>query len=85
MKDTHPFDIQYFQNGRWQTASIHPCCKEDNIVDYAVWQDGKLLFTITKDMGHSGQWIIALKNADDEFEEEMIQQVGDAIAAKQSR
>jgi len=82
--DTSPFDINYLYKGSLQQASIHPCCKEDNIVDYAVWQQDKLLFTITRDMNDARHWVVALKNADDDFEEGMIQQIGNAIQQHQS-
>ncbi len=82
--DVSPFDIQYLQDGDLQTASIHPCCKEDNIVDYAVWKDGRLIFTITKDAADPTHWVVALKNADDDFEEPMIQEIGQAIEQHQS-
>lgn len=78
--DTAPFDITYRHNGREENAIIHPCCREDSIVDYAVWQNGKLSFTITRDQENAEHWVVALKNADDNFEEEMIQQIGVAIS-----
>lgn len=83
--DTSPFTIQYLQDGEVHTASIHPCCKEDNIVDYAVWQNDKLLYTITRDVHDDRHWVIALKNADDDFDASMVQQVGMAIEQHQSR
>lgn len=82
--DVSPFDIQYRQDGSLQTVNIHPCCREDNIVDYAVWKDGRLLFTITKDIQDAAHWVVALKNADDDFEEPMVQEIGKAIEQHQS-
>ncbi|RYD74262.1 MAG: hypothetical protein EOP53_18610 [Sphingobacteriales bacterium] len=79
MIDSKPFDIEYLHNGSQQRANIQPCCKENNIVDYAVWQNGKLHFTITRDMVDKHHWSIAIKNADDDFDEEMIQNIGAAI------
>lgn len=78
--DTTPFDITYLHNGIEKKATIHPCCREDNIVDYAVWQNDKLSFTITRDPSDPGYWVVALKNADDDFEEEMIQAIGTAVS-----
>ncbi len=79
MNDTLAFNIQFTHNGIEHTAIIHPCCNENNIVAYAVWQDGKLVFTITRDMVDKHHWSIALKNADDHFDDSMIQKIGGAI------
>lgn len=79
--DTTAFTVNFTHNGSSDTAEIRPCCKEDNVVDYAVWMDDKLLFTITRDAENNDHWVIALKNADDEFEEDMIQSIGAGISA----
>ena len=79
MTETTPFDVQYEHNGVIATANIHPCCKEDNVVDYAVWQNDKLIFTMTRDMVDKDHWAIALKNSDDSFEDDMVQHIGAAI------
>lgn len=79
--DNTPFNIQFFQEDILQTARIEPCCKDDNIVDYAVWQNGKLQFTITRAAADSSHWVVAMKNADDDFEEALLQQIGEAIEA----
>ena len=57
------------------TVEVTPCCKEDNVVDYAIRQEGKLAFTITKDR-EKQKWVVALKNADDEIDEELVQLLG---------
>lgn len=77
--DTSPFNIEYLHNGTRHIANVHPCCKEDNVVDYAIWQNDKLLFTMTHDMVNKNHWSIALKNADDSFADEMVQRIGAAI------
>ena len=82
--DTSPFDIAFTYRNESLHANIHPCCREGDIVDYAVWQDGKLMFTITKETVEGDHWVIALKNADDDFDEELIQVIGDAIAMHKS-
>ncbi|RYY68644.1 MAG: hypothetical protein EOO13_11725 [Chitinophagaceae bacterium] len=84
MDTTTPFDVQYLHNGVIESARIHPCCKEDNIVDYAIWQGEKMLFTMTRDMVDRHHWSIAIKNADDDFEDELIQNIGAAIEHHQS-
>jgi hypothetical protein len=77
--DTTPFNISYQHNGMIENVSIHPCCNDNNIVDYAVWQNGKLSFTITKDNHDISRWKIALKNSDDTFDDELVQNIGAAI------
>ena len=82
--DTNPFEISYEHHSVIENATIHPCCNENNIVDYAVWHDGRLSFTITTDHANPSQWKIALKNADDSFDEELIQNIGLAIQQHKS-
>jgi hypothetical protein len=64
-------------------AEIQPCCREDNIVDYAVYQDSKLAFTVAHEAGSAGRWIIAMKNADDDIPDDVVQAIGAAIDKKQ--
>ncbi len=80
--DITPFNITYLHQGVLAEVTIHPCCREDNVFDYAVWIKGKLAFTITRDMEDNAHWVIALKNADDEFDERMVQEIGAAIQKK---
>ncbi|MEO6722794.1 MAG: hypothetical protein ABIN67_20670 [Ferruginibacter sp.] len=62
---------------------IKPCCKEDNIVDYAVWMRDKLEFTITKARADPGQqWVVALQNADDIVDPVLVQSIGREIDLK---
>ncbi len=79
MSDTEAFTISYMNNGASQHARIQPCCREDNIVDYAVYIEGKLLFTIARDAARSRHWLIAMKNADDEISDETVQRIGREI------
>ena len=79
--DINPFNIEYTVNGAVRKAEIRPCCREDNVVDYAVWLDGKLAFTVTKDTA-IGRWVVALKNADEIIDDEEVQQIGNAIQRK---
>ncbi|HEX2684493.1 MAG TPA: hypothetical protein VHL77_11195 [Ferruginibacter sp.] len=76
--DITPFNIDYLYGGRMRSVEIRPCCREDNVVDYAVWYDGKLYFTITRN-AESNKWVVALKNADDEVGEELVQLIGAQI------
>ncbi len=79
MTGTDPFVIRYTVAGLEKQAEIRPWCKEDNIVDYAIYQDAKLSFTITRDAGSPGKWVVAMKNADDFISDEAVQKVGAAI------
>jgi len=79
--DITPFFIQYNSNGIPATAEIRPCCREDNVVDYAVWQNGKLAFTITKGNSNNN-WVVALKNADEFIDDDMVQEIGKGIEKK---
>jgi len=78
--DTSAFTINFIHKDKPVTAEIHPCCREDNVVDYAVWMDDKLAFTITREPENRGHWVIALRNADDEFDDDMIQSIGTRIS-----
>ena len=76
--DITPFDVSYLYRDDRRSVQIHPCCREDNVVDYAVWEDGKLLFTITRSRD-TKKWVVALKNADDEIDDELVQLIGAEI------
>ena len=78
--DTTPFVIEYEQGLRTKTAEVRPCCREDNIVDYAVWIDNKLAFTIARDVNDKERWVVALRNADDHIDDTVVQNIGAAIA-----
>jgi hypothetical protein len=80
--DTTPFHINFHYGNSWLDAEIKPCCNKDNVVDYAVWIDDKLLFTIARHAKDNERWLIALKNADDEFDNALIQGIGRAIDEK---
>jgi len=77
--DTTPFTVEYSTGLRSQQAQIRPCCKEDNVVDYAVWINNKLEFTITKKKGSENGWVIAMKNADDHVDDKVVQNIGREI------
>ena len=83
--NTSPFEIQYHHRNGLTTAVIHPCCKEDSVVDYEVWIDDKLVFMATKDVEDKARWVVGLKNADDDISEEVIQSIGNAIDEQLSK
>ncbi|HMD00314.1 MAG TPA: hypothetical protein VKH37_09175 [Ferruginibacter sp.] len=81
--DTTPFSVDFKHAQGADHAEIHPCCREGDIVDYGVWMHGKLLCTITRDVENNDRWVVALKNADDEFDDEIIQAIGAKISSRE--
>jgi hypothetical protein len=79
--NTSPFNIYYIYRDVLYSAEIRPCCKEDNVVDYAVWVDHLLAFTLTR-QSERGRWVLAMHNADDEFDDELVQTIGAEIDKK---
>ena len=84
MMDTTPYTINYWYKDQLANAEIRPCCKEDNVVDYAIWENDKLAFTVTKitDAPQGKKWVIALKNSDHLVEDELVQLIGTEIDLK---
>lgn len=82
--DITPFVIRYWYYDQWSFAEIRPCCKEESVVDYAVWIQGKLEFTVTKinDNPEDARWIVALKNADNLVDDELVRIIGEEIDKK---
>lgn len=76
--DISPFNIYYSEDNVMHTVEVTPCCKEDNVVDYAIRQEGKLAFTITRDRDKQ-RWVVAVKNADDNIDDELVQLLGSEI------
>ena len=77
--NTAAFPVSFPYREGIETADIHPCCREDNIVDYAVWHKDQLAFTITRHADDKAHWVVALRNADDEVDEAMVQAIGAEI------
>ncbi|MDO9376858.1 MAG: hypothetical protein Q7T76_20695 [Ferruginibacter sp.] len=78
--DLTPFTVYYQYHDKWESSEIRPCCREDNVVDYAIWKEDKLAFTITKVKTEPAHhWVIAVKNADDSIEDELVQILGAEI------
>ena len=76
--DINPFTIQYNDGQQLREALIRPCCKE-NVVDYAVWINNKLVFTITKKKEHEHNWVVAMKSADNHIDDTVVQNIGQEI------
>lgn len=79
--DISAFRIYYVYKEVLYSAEIRPCCREDNVLDYAVWNDDQLSFTIARHK-ETNEWVIALKNADDDIEDELVQLIGAEIDKK---
>ena len=79
--NTTPFNIYYeYEEGLYH-AQIRPCCREGSVIDYAVWEDDELAFTMTRHI-ETGKWVVALKNADDFIDDEQVQAIGAVIEQK---
>lgn len=79
--DISPFTVYYVQQDVMNSVKIEPCCREDNVVDYAVWNDGLLAFTITQHTA-TKKWVVALKNADDTINDDLVRLIGAEIEKK---
>ncbi len=79
--DITPFKVYYVQHGAMHAVEIRPCCREDNVVDYAVWDKDLLAFTIAHH-ADTNKWVVALKNADVDIEDELVQLIGAEIEKK---
>jgi hypothetical protein len=77
--DITPYKIIYWDGNILSPAEVRPCCREDNVVDYAIYTDNLLLFTITKSNEDDGKWVISLKNADKNIDDVVIQSIGSEI------
>ncbi|MEO5892970.1 MAG: hypothetical protein ABIQ31_22160 [Ferruginibacter sp.] len=75
--DITPYQIAYWNGSLLINAEVKPCCSEDNVVDYAIYKGDQLSFNITKN--ETGKWVISLKNADKEIDDEVVQSIGMAI------
>lgn len=76
--DITPYNIVYWDGSSLTPAQVRPCCGEDNVVDYAIYTDTKLLCTITKS-DEVDRWVISLKNADTDINDDIIQRIGSEI------
>jgi len=76
--NTTPYRIHYEYHDMLLAAEIRPCCREDSVVDYAIWEEDELAFTLTRQAA-TGKWVVALKNADDDITDERVQAIGAVI------
>lgn len=73
--DITPYNIIFWDKNFLTGAEVKPCCREDNVVDYSIYIHGNLVFNITKPPDTS-KWIVSLKNADKEIDDEVVQRIG---------
>jgi len=76
--DLSPFPLQFLHRGKMQFVEVRPCCKEDDVIYYDIWIDHLYQFTITPGLIDEEKpgWRIALKNADNPADNELIQTIG---------
>ena len=79
--DTTPFFIEFQYANDTVLAEIKPCCQENNVFYYDVSINNEYQFTITPGLTDIGNpdWKIALKNADKDFDPELVHIIGEQI------
>lgn len=78
--DLTPFYIEFRYNNENTLAQIKPCCKQDDVFYYDVSINNQFQFTITPGITNDmDNWKIALKNADKQVDEKMVQVIGEEI------
>ncbi|MCW3093292.1 MAG: hypothetical protein JWP81_4361 [Ferruginibacter sp.] len=77
--DITPYTINFWNGESLHPAEVRPCCREDNVVDYAIYISNQLSFNITKSDDARGKWVISLKNADKEIDDVVVQSIGAEI------
>lgn len=73
--NTDPYIITFWNGETIKEAEVKPCCDVNNVVDYAIYINNQLEFNVTKSID-SGQWVVSLKNADDNIPDEVVQNIG---------
>ena len=76
--DLSPFEVQFKHGNMVQLAEVRPCCREDDVIYYDIWMDNLYQYTITPGLIDEEKpgWRIALKNADKDVNQELIQTIG---------
>jgi hypothetical protein len=79
--DTESFFIEYPYNDETQLAEVRTCCDEDNAFYYDILINNQYQFTITQlhDEENNSIWRLALKNADNPVDPELVQIIGKHI------
>ena len=76
--DIKPYEITYLEGGIVHLAQVKPCCGEDNVVDYGIYINHQLSFNVTRS-GVDNNWVISLKNADRNIDDDVVRSIGQAI------
>lgn len=79
--DSDSFFIEYPYKGETQLAEVKTCCDENNAFYYDIVINNHYQFTITQlhDELNNRIWRLALKNADNPVDPELIQIIGKHI------
>jgi hypothetical protein len=75
------FFVEYQYRGQFEIAEIRPCCQENNVYYYDVYISNKYEFTVTPtaDENETLAWKMALKNADNHVDAELVDLIGEQI------
>ena len=79
--ETDPFFIEFEYSNSTELAEVKPCCEEDNVFYYDISIRNQYQFTITPGTNTESEyrWRIALKNADKDVDQELVNVVGEEI------
>lgn len=79
--ETTSFFIEYPYKNETQLAEVRTCCEEDNAFYYDILINNQYQFTITQanDEFDNTTWRLALKNADNPVDPELIEIIGKQI------
>lgn len=75
------FFVEFEYHGRSLLAEIKPCCQENNVFYYDIFINNRYEFTVTPGTHNDENlsWKIALKNADNHVDAELVDIIGEQI------
>ena len=75
------FFVEFEHQGQSVLAEIKPCCQENNVYYYDIFINNRFQFTVTpgSDKDDILSWKIALKNADNHVDSELVDIIGEQI------
>ena len=79
--DSNSFFIEYPYKDETQLAEVKTCCDENDAFYYDILINNQYQFTITQlyDEFNNSTWRLALKNADNDVDPELVQIIGKHI------
>ena len=79
--NSESFFVEFVYKSKTEFAEIKPCCQEDNVYYYDVSIKNQYQFTVTPNIDEKTglSWKISFKNADKQFDPELIRIIGDEI------